>query len=37
MEEQLAENPLWKDASNIEFDHATEGVEKTLMNKLYEW
>jgi len=37
MEDQLPDNPLWKDAPPTELDHAIEGIEKSLMNKLYEF
>ena len=36
MEDQLFENSVWKDSSTSELDNAIEGIEKTLMNKLYE-
>jgi len=36
MEEQLPQNPLWKNAAEAELDFAIEGVEKSIMNKLYD-
>jgi len=32
----VQENPIWKAASTAELDNAIEGIEKTIMNKLYE-
>ena len=36
MEEQVEESPVWLEASPSEIDNVMEGIEKTLMNKLYD-
>lgn len=32
----MRESDLWRNASDAEFDNAMEGMEKLVMNKLYD-
>jgi len=36
MEGQVRENPIWVGASQAEIENAMEGIEKSLLNKLYD-
>ena len=34
--DEVAKHPLWREANETEFEHALEGVEKVIMNKLHD-
>lgn len=33
---KMRESDIWRNASEVEFDNAMEGMEKLVMNKLYD-
>lgn len=37
MEDTILQHPLWKDASEDEIENITEGIEKYILTKLYDW
>jgi len=37
IEKKIPENPLWTHTTAAERDHALEGIEKTLMNKIFDY
>ena len=36
MADEMGKNVLWRDTNDVEFDHALEGLEKFVMNKLHD-
>jgi hypothetical protein len=37
MEDAISNHPLWKEASEEEFEGACEGMEKYICTKIYDW